>query len=100
MDNRNHIKKNVESVPINADVNEALLHITSLLNRVDERTEIQSKIVEELRKKLSKIDVYDITKMRETIIEHDRQIFVWKGYILLFSAVVTLLATYIISIYK
>lgn len=79
---------------------ETIRHILILANRIDERTGNQSMLIEEMRKKLDKIDIDNITEMKETLKRHDRQISIWKGALGILSAAFTVFVTWFINVYK
>lgn len=70
------------------------------IRRIDERTGNQSMLIEEMRKKLDKIDIDNITEMKETLKRHDRQISIWKGALGILSAAFTIFVTWFINVYK
>lgn len=86
---------------------ETIRHILTLAHRIDERTGNQSMLIEEMRKKLDKIDIDNITEMKETLKRHDRQISIWKGALGILSAALgilsaafTVFVTWFINVYK
>lgn len=79
---------------------ETIRHILTLVHRIDERTGSQSALIEEMRRKLDRIDIDNISEMKETLKRHDRQISIWKGSIGVLSFAFTVFVTWFINVYK
>lgn len=79
---------------------ETIRRILTFAHRIDERTGNQSMLIEEMRKKLDKIDIDIIAEMEETLKRHDRQISIWKGALGILSAAFTIFVTWILNVYK